>query len=375
MNFSSGVLRNDEKAIYSLRELYKKHGYSHYKVSKFEEYDLYAHNKNFLLSENILSFTDTNGTLMALKPDVTLSIVKNILPEADKVSKVYYNEYVYRTSPDSNGFKEIMQTGLECIGKVDDFAQCEVIMLAMKSLETISRDYLLDISHMGFIEGVMEMADIPEEKVMEFLKLLSSKNVSGIKSFCLSNRVDADMADRIAALAEMYLPICEALPKMKSFAVSKKAAKAFAELENIACAAEAYGLSDKLYVDVSVVNDMSYYDGIIFNGFIREIPDSVLSGGRYDRLLGKLGKPLCAIGFAVYLDRLEELSNSGNAYDADIMLTYDDGISVKDIINTVESLTKDGYTVFASGSSNENVRCKKLLKLEKGGVRTIENND
>ena len=375
MNFSSGVLRNDEKAIYSLRELYKKHGYSHYKVSKFEEYDLYAHNKNFLLSENILSFTDTNGTLMALKPDVTLSIVKNILPESEKVSKVYYNEYVYRTSSDSNGFKEIMQTGLECIGKVDDFAQCEVIMLAMKSLETISRDYLLDISHMGFIEGVMEMADIPEENAMEFLKLLSAKNVSGIKSFCASNGVDADMAERIAALAEMYLPIGEALPKMKPFAVSEKAAKAFAELENIACAAEAYGLSDKLYVDVSVVNDMSYYDGIIFNGFIREIPDSVLSGGRYDRLLGKLGKPLCAIGFAVYLDRLDALSNSDSSYDADIMLTYDEGIAVKDIINTVDALTKDGYTVFASGSSSENIRCKKLLKLEKGGVRTIENND
>ena len=92
-------------------------------------------------------------------------------------------------------------------------------------------------------------------------------------------------------------------------------------------------------------------------------------------MLGKLGKPLCAIGFAVYLDRLDALSNSDSSYDADIMLTYDEGIAVKDIINTVDALTKDGYTVFASGSSSENIRCKKLLKLEKGGVRTIENND
>ena len=146
MSFSDNVLRNDEKAIYSLRELYRKFGYSQFKVGRFEEYDLYSHNKSFLVSENILTFTDTNGKLMALKPDVTLSIIKNISFEEKNTHKLYYNENVYRTSAESHGFKEIMQTGLECVGYVDAFAECEVIMLAIKSLESISNDYILDIS-------------------------------------------------------------------------------------------------------------------------------------------------------------------------------------------------------------------------------------
>jgi len=84
---SASVLKNDEKAIFRLRELYSKYGYSRYKVSKFEEYDLYAHNKSFLVSENVLTFTDTDGRLMALKPDVTLSIVKNIAANGNETQK------------------------------------------------------------------------------------------------------------------------------------------------------------------------------------------------------------------------------------------------------------------------------------------------
>ena len=99
MSISDTVLKNDEKAIFKLRELYSRYGYMRYKVSKFEEYDLYARNKSFLISENILTFTDTDGRLMALKPDVTLSIIKNIGNASEGVHKLYYNENVYRTSP------------------------------------------------------------------------------------------------------------------------------------------------------------------------------------------------------------------------------------------------------------------------------------
>ena len=70
-------LREDEKATLRLRALLARYGYRPYRMSKFEEYDLYVRNKSFLLSDHIITFTDTDGKLMALKPDVTLSIVKN----------------------------------------------------------------------------------------------------------------------------------------------------------------------------------------------------------------------------------------------------------------------------------------------------------
>ena len=86
------VLSREEKAAFTLRSLYAEYGYSQYKMSKFEEYDLYVRNKDFLVSDNIITFTDTDGKLMALKPDVTLSIIKNGKDNPDRLQKVFYNE-------------------------------------------------------------------------------------------------------------------------------------------------------------------------------------------------------------------------------------------------------------------------------------------
>ena len=102
----------------ALRALYDRYGYRQYRMSKFEEYDLYARNKDFLISDHVITFTDLSGKLMALKPDVTLSIVKNSAPNSG-IRKVYYNENVYRVSENTHQFKEIMQAGLECIGDID----------------------------------------------------------------------------------------------------------------------------------------------------------------------------------------------------------------------------------------------------------------
>ena len=67
------ILRNDERAVFALRQLYTQNGYKYYKMSKFEEYDLYSKNKDFLVGEGVITFNDTDGSLLALKPDVTLS--------------------------------------------------------------------------------------------------------------------------------------------------------------------------------------------------------------------------------------------------------------------------------------------------------------
>ena len=88
----NAILKSDERAILTLRSIYKQYGYMPYKMSKFEEYDFYIKNKDFLLSDRIITFNDTNGKLLALKPDVTLSIIKNADDTPGTKHKVYYNE-------------------------------------------------------------------------------------------------------------------------------------------------------------------------------------------------------------------------------------------------------------------------------------------
>ena len=375
MTPSKDVLRSDERAIYALRELYRKFGYSQYRVGKFEEYDLYARNKSFLVSENVLTFTDTNGKLMALKPDVTLSIVKNISFEEGVTHKLYYNENVYRTSAESHGFKEIMQTGLECVGDVDIFAESEVVMLALRSLESISNDYILDISHMGIVEGLLDSEDTQGADRDDILGYVKSKNTAAMKKLAVSGRISEKLCDTLCKMTQMYTTLAQSLSIIEEFVTDGKMRAAYDELRHISDTMSIYRLSDKLYFDFSVVNDCNYYDGVIFKGFINGIPDSVLSGGRYDRLLLKMGKKCGAIGFAVYLDALERFGKEQIEYDTDVLLIYDTDTESKSIIDTVKLLSDSGKTVKTARRADEFVRYRQLLKIGKGGIEILETND
>ena len=139
---------------------------------------------DFLVSDRMITFTDARGVLMALKPDVTLSIIKNTRENEPGPRKVYYNETVYRSGKGDEGFQEIMQTGLECIGELDLYHIYEVTALAVRSLAAISPDYVLDVSHVGLVSGFMEAAGVAEEDYPEVMAAVRSKNLAALDSFC-----------------------------------------------------------------------------------------------------------------------------------------------------------------------------------------------
>jgi len=149
------VLNPQEQLILKLRGIYERNGYSKYRMSRFEEYRLYMENKNFLLSESVISFTDLDGRLLALKPDVTLSIVRqaNISEE----QRVYYIENVFRPDKAHRNYREIEQMGLERIGKIDTFAIIETASLAAQTLYAVSNDSLLEIGHMGLFPAFLRL--------------------------------------------------------------------------------------------------------------------------------------------------------------------------------------------------------------------------
>ncbi len=352
-------LNFNERVIFSLRSLYLARGYTPYKMSKFEEYDLYARNKDFLISDSVITFTDTNGKLMALKPDVTLSIIKNTDTDT-QTQKVFYNENVYRISSGSNTYKEIMQAGLECFGDIDDYSICEVITLAAESLKTISDDFVLDISHLGLLENIMGDFGIPETLSAEILKLIGEKNTHEIVSLCKNSGVTDENAELLKLLVSAADSPMDILPKLQSVLQSKTDITPIKQLINI-CSSLDSEILKKIRIDFSVVNDTKYYNGIVFKGFIKGIPTSVLSGGQYDKLMQKMKQKNGAIGFAVYLDMLERFNTVSSEYDVDILLNYDDTASLTELNKYVEGLTKDGKKVFVSKQIPQNIKYKERI--------------
>ena len=267
-------LRPEERAALKLRALYDLRGYSFYRMSRFEEYDFYAGKKDFLTSKSILTFTDINGKLMALRPDVTLSIIKHV-KNSEGVQKFYYDEKVYRVPKNADSFREISQVGVECVCNLSDENIREVIELALLSLENISegKNFILDIANAGTIADLLS----DNRNKSEILKCIAAKNIHGLKALNapekLINLLENPQADKKTS---------EILSAVKIH-------------------------KDKIRIDYSAVSNLNYYNGLVFSGFIEGIPESVLSGGQYDELMKMMvGEDMRAVGFAVYLDLIRE---------------------------------------------------------------------
>lgn len=360
------ILRNDEKAVYNLRSLYRRFGYSRFKMSKFEEYDLYVRNKDFLISDGIITFTDTNGRLLALKPDVTLSIIKNAKDIKGTVEKLYYNENVYRISQDSHSFKEITQTGLECIGDIGIYDICEVLYLAVKSLESIDENYIVDIAHAGLVSSLIKACDLSDDTKKNIFESIQNKSLDEITSIFQNGFITKFSYDIISKLISTYKS-CEEL-KEAFGGISESVDAQLNEFCAIYKSLADLGLTDKVRIDFSIVNDTSYYSGLVFKGYIAGIFTSVLSGGQYDKLMKKMGKTSGAVGFAVYLDTLERHGNVKSDYDYDFVIIKDESCSSAQIINTVESLSENGFSVIVLSELDSSIRYKSLIKLTKDGM-------
>ncbi len=369
----NSTLTYEENLVFSLRSIYAKYGYSQYKMRKFEEYDLYVKNKDFLISNSIITFTDTNGKLMALKPDVTLSIVKNAKDVKGYVEKLYYNENVYRVSSGSKSFKEIMQVGLECIGDIDDYSLSEVITLAAKSLKAISEKCVLSISHLGLLYAVLNLADIDLELKNKIIKCIEEKNGHELKKLALENEIGAETVDFINDIISLCGKVEEVLPKLKGLSNNAEYLAAYEQFETALSLIDD-DVKDIIQIDFSVVSDAKYYNGIVFKGFIEKIPNSVLSGGQYDSLMQKMQKKSRAIGFAVYIDMLDPLKTDAPVYEKDVVVLYDEETSAASLKKIVEEFRAKGNKVSAQRFIPEKESFSTLVKVKKGEVESVENN-
>ena len=369
---TENILRKEEKAIFDLRALYESYGYKRYKMSKFEEYDLYAENRSFIAGGNIITFNDTHGKLLALKPDVTLSIVKNAA--SGERLKEYYNENLYRAV--DGEYREIMQVGIESIGEIDLYTLCEVIMLAKKSLARISPNYILDLSSAAFVGGLFEGASIPYEARLGLLDCVTGKNTHDMDRIAREFSIDAGFIDTLKRIASLYGSFDTVLPAAEALAVNDTMKNALAELKEIYNFLSAVGEGDNLRLDFSLINDMSYYDGIIFRGFIDGVPMGILSGGRYDKLMEKMGKQTGAVGFAIYMNLLDFYFDDSNRYDVDILITYEDGADLIGMTKMVEMLSSGGRSVRVQAAEdsaeNNSVRYREHYRYTKGGLEIAE---
>lgn len=359
-------LKPDERATLELRGLYEKFGYKKYKIGKFEEYSLYATNRDFLGGDKVLTFTDLDGSLLAMKPDVTLSVINNTRATKERSEKLYYIENVYRENKENHAFKEINQMGLEYLGKVNKHSILEVIVLAAKSLKTIDNDYLLEISHMHFTVHFLEALQLKEKVYLELLNNIRKKNITGLTHAASKAGLDAKTTELLCQLPFLYGEMAKVIKRAKAMAINEEMMQDIEELEEYCVALKSLGYSKNIQLDLSMVNDIDYYNGIVFRGYIRSLPGCVLSGGQYDKALTLFKKDAGGIGFAVYLDELNKGTILSSKYDVDAVLIYEETESMAAVIKAAKGLQKEGISVRCETAVPEGLRFKEMYVMKDG---------
>lgn len=356
------ALRPLEALTLALRRLYEQYGYAAFSMTHMEEYAFYIENRNFLEQPEIAVFSDLDGRLMALKPDVTLSIVRSAPVDSTQLQRLYYAENVFRASAQAGAFRELSQMGLECIGRVTEYAIAEVVSLAEQSLAATGLDYALELSHLDLLSSLLGGLSLPRGAREAILACVKQKNAHDLQSAAMRAGLGAADIDRLLTLVTAPGTVPEALAAARRAAQGgcmRRAADALERLCDALC-------SERVRLDFSIVSDTAYYNGVAFRGYVQGAPVPVLRGGEYDNLLERMGKgAMRAIGFALYLGELERCLPAPDAGDGGTLLLYDPSMPPERVRAAVEACVRAGERVTALTEAPAHRRFARTIDLRR----------
>ncbi|NMD38814.1 MAG: hypothetical protein GYA87_09080 [Christensenellaceae bacterium] len=369
--FNINTLPREEQLSIYLGNLYEQFGYNRFKMSRFEEYDFYTKYKSFLPKGQFITFNDTDGKLMVLKPDVTLSIVKNANCEGDIAEKIYYAEKVYRTMPGTGDYKEISQIGLEWLGKVNNYSLVEISNLAAQSLAAISNNWMLDISHLGFVNGLLDYFNMDDKTKKDILISIEEKNRHELSIKAKQLGLNDEGINMLLSLIDITGKAVDCIDKAYELAVNDEMRLALDEIKLIIKSFEGKKELNNLRLDFSIIGDMNYYNSLVLSGYIEGIPGAVLIGGRYDNLLKHMHKKdTGAIGFALRFDEIARLiaEYKPKVYDAFICCSGQN--NPIELNNFVQSLVREGKSVL-TGDRADNIQARIYYTIVDGELKEV----
>ena len=349
-NYIKNMSKKD-LVLLNIRKMYDSYGYKKISLPSFEEYDLYNENKDFI-DRNVLTVMSPNGKLLALRPDITLSVAKKVSKDQSlKYSKIYYQENTYNLTK-YVGYEEDEQLGIELIGKESTFLDFEIINLAVKSLDIINKKSMIVLSHAGFISSIFENFDLEYEIKEEILDCINRKNSHDIQKILKRNEhISENVKKLIYKIPELSGNLENIEKELLKYEINGNTKKILSELKQLNSLLMKFYKKSKIIFDFSVVKNLNYYNGIILQGYIEGFPNVILTGGRYDKLFEKFGVDTGAVGFAILTDGLKGYYKDTNKKDFDVLIAYDNSDFEK-LVEIVNDFQKKGLRVRTENIEN-----------------------
>lgn len=284
-------------------------GFCRVETPLFEYYELFSEDISPIDDKNIIKTIDSDGRVVVLRPDMTIPtarVVATKLKEQLMPLKLFYSGKVYRADRKNRGASgELCQIGAEIYGCEGKWPDIEVIGMAKECFKEASvTNFKIDIGHVGIIKGIFKELTLPEEKKSAIIALITEKNLVELEKEVSTLDISERYMDIICKLPRFFGSPEDVFKGIDEIIINNTVKESVDYLYEIYQKSREMGLASKLIIDAGMTGNMKYYTGLIFKAYVRGASSAVISGGRYDDLLDKLGLSCPAAGFAVDIDSM-----------------------------------------------------------------------
>jgi ATP phosphoribosyltransferase regulatory subunit len=292
----------------SIAKIFSRWGYEEIVTPTFEYADTFLNGAYRSDEDNMFKFIERSGRTVVLRPDMTAPIarvVSSLLKEQPLPIRLSYDASIFRTQDSTAGRDaEFTQSGVELIGDATPDADAEVIALAIHALHAAGvKGFRLAIGQVVFVQGLFEEY-VEQESVRERLaQSLAAKDFVAYER-TVTTEVDADHAREVLLTVPRLRGGLNVLEEARLLTQSEKALAALENLSSIWKILELHSVENEVQLDLGLLLGQHYYTGAVFEGYAPHIGFPVCSGGRYDELIGKFGRPAPATGFMIGIERV-----------------------------------------------------------------------
>ncbi|MEJ7615757.1 MAG: ATP phosphoribosyltransferase regulatory subunit [Pyrinomonadaceae bacterium] len=259
-------------------------------------------------------FTDTDGRLLALRPDVTSSVARaasTLFAKRQRPLRLCYAAPVFRQQPTSHAEwrRESTQFGCEHIGSAaGGHADMEVLAIVAEVMQRLGlrRAHRITLSSVEVFNGVAERLELDGASRERMRQLIDAKDATELERFLEPYTTSGEDRRAFARLARLSGKR-EILHEARRVIKNERSMAAFEALDAMWDVIESLDLSDSFEIDLGDVSSLDYYTGLVFKIYVFGAGARVGRGGRYDNLTSNFGKPEPAIGFVLDLDALTDV--------------------------------------------------------------------
>ncbi len=340
-----------EDIVKKIRGVFKSFGYKRVSTPTIEYYEIFSSIKSTILKDEMFKLIDSSGEILTLRPDATIPIARIIAKnyKSDKgIYKVCYSTQVFKMKSEIK--RERTQTGIEYFGNPNAEADGEVIVSAIESLLECGVNFKIELGNAGYYKGLLNSTDLSEEEKMNLKNLIEYKNFVELRNYVDTLEISDELKKAIDAMPSLYGSFEETLEEAAKYSVNDKMSSALEELKEIYKFIKDYGYEEYVSLDLGLINNLDYYTGMMFKGYLEGYGDRILSGGRYDNLTHYYGETIPATGFSISVDDLIEGMMIQNKIEKDPVFTIDYKVNYKEgkrkeAIEKAKELRKEGFIV------------------------------